>query len=52
MELVILMVNPACFGTTAMSEAENALGGVLCSSPGVLLLPATDGSNSAETHFL
>lgn len=36
--------------STTMSEAENALGGAFCKSPGVLLLPATDGSNCAETH--
>ena len=51
MELVIPMVNPACVVTTAVSEAENALGRAFRSSPGVLLLPATDGSNCAETHF-
>lgn len=43
------MVNPACVVTTTMSEAENAVGGALRSNPGVLL-PATDGSNCAETH--
>ncbi len=51
MELVIPMVNSACVVTTAMSEAENALGGEFRSSPGVLLPPATAGSNCAETHF-
>lgn len=50
MKVVIPMVNTACV-TTSMSETENALGGELRSSPGVLLLPVTAGSNCAETYF-
>lgn len=50
-ELVIPMVNPLCVVTTAKSVYENALGVVFNSSPGVSLLSATDGWNSAETHF-
>lgn len=34
-----------------LCEAENALGGAFRSSPGVLLLPTTDGCSCAETHF-
>ena len=48
---VVPMVNPACVVTIAVSKTENALGGAFRSSPGVLLLPATDGSNCAETHI-
>lgn len=33
-----------------MRKAENALGGVFHSSPGVSLLPVTDGSSRAATH--
>lgn len=51
MELVIPMVNPACVVTIAKSEYKNALGVVFNSSPGVPLLSAMDGWNSAETHF-
>lgn len=47
---LIPLVHPACVVTTTMRKAENALGGVFRSSPGALLLPATDGSNCAETH--
>lgn len=51
MELVIPMVNPACVATNAKSESEIALGVVFHSSPGVPLLCATDGRNSAETYL-
>lgn len=44
------MVNSACVFRTAMSEAENVLGGTFRSSPGVLVLPVTDG-NCADTFL-
>lgn len=47
---LIPLVHQACVVTTTMRKAGNALGGVFRSSPGALLLPATDGSNCAETH--
>lgn len=49
-EVVMPMVNPDCVVTITMRKAENASGGEFCSSPGALPLPATDGSNCAETH--
>lgn len=49
-ELVFHMVNAGCGVRSAMRKAENVWGGAFRSSPGVLLLPVTDGSNCAETH--
>lgn len=44
------MVNPASVVTITMRKAENASGGTYCSGlEALLLLPATDGGNCAET---
>lgn len=49
-EPVVPVVNSTCVVPATVRGAENAMGGAYRSSPGALLLPATDGSNCAETH--
>lgn len=49
-EPVVPVVNLTCVVPATVRGAENAMGGAYRSGPGALLLPATDGSNCAETH--
>lgn len=47
---MVPVVNSTCVVPATVRGAENAMGGAYRSGPGALLLPATDGSNCAETH--
>lgn len=47
---MVPVVNSTCVVPATVRGAENAMGGAYRSGPGAPLLPATDGSNCAETH--